>query len=691
MAVYDQESSEGSAGNDHALSALYGTSCSTANNRNHQSDTVQNQQHQQWNGPALASDDERSTRSPFFSRLETKGSQVMNHSTQQVAASLKKGAEWNKAATEQVNLAFHRSRSKVTTVLSKSQTTICTAIRNITAGSHVSTAYGAGKIVAYDAATLMYQVQLSFGTLFTPNVVAKSKANQKKLSSTLELNSAYEGWEQARRHLIEEECSKLGIPFTEKSMNTCLSCLKEPEKKAKPALADSSGKPLFPMLYKLRQTSQDAVVNARKTESPCLVCGTVTCKRHSSEAFRKEGISVCQDCIKWLEYDFASARLATEVHQYVQHLVDLYQRAHLLLQYSSKFMLATADALEQTTKQHNHIGIGGSGAGMVSSVLGIAAACTILTPAGPPLLVASLVFGGSATAIQTGSEAYMNYGEPSQVANRILTLQGIAERILAVVQTMRDSKLLPYLDQATASENDKANHCTAYGSQRVHHVTDMKESAAIAGVRIGSNAATSASLLTQEATLTSRFVSRATTSAARTARFARFAGGALSAATLVLEGREMLKTLDQIKLGSPCEKAAALRHVHANLSNMPSTMYVKTMCESYSKVVSKELLQATVADSNTSLEFVANVVPTGVVTDDMTVESSAAASAATEPVNRTVGQDEDDLFLAEELVAGLEAAHDAGSPPGSVSSTSNHMSLLERVKRFKQREAEKGR
>jgi hypothetical protein len=672
---------------------------------------------------------------PSLNRLRFESNQIMNQSTQQMTTAIKIGAEWNKGVSEQVTSAFHRSHSTVTAVLSKSQTTIRTAMHNLKAGASVGTPYGAGKIVAYNEATSMFQVQLSFGTLFTMNSVTTN--TKKKLATTLELNSAYESWEQARRHSVEEECSKRGLAFTEETMHTCFTCLKEPVTKAKPVLSDALGNPLFPVLFKLRQTGQDAVLNARKSDSPCLLCAAVVCNRHSNAAFRKEGVSVCQDCVKCLEYDFASAQVAQAVHEYLQHLIDLYQRAHLLLQYCSQFMLATADSLEKTTKQHNHIGVGGSGAGLVSGALGIAAAISILTPAGPPLLVASIVFGGSATAVQTGSEAYKYYGEPNQFANRILLLQGIAERILVVVRTMRDGKLLPYLNQAMSSEDQKADNCTGHIPQQQADQGPTMKDAAKAGVRIGCNAATSASLFAQEAaatsanlfaqeaTLTGRFVSRATTTAARTARFARFAGGALSAATMILEAHEMRKTLDHIKLGSPCEKAEAIRTVYANMTHMPSTVYVKNMCESYGKVRSQELFKAAFVDANAnrqneplldfcSLEHVIGppiaapelvalaetTVPGKTVADDSPPTTTAANPVEklmkAAPVSYVI---EDDWVLAEEVIAGLEAAQDMmGSRGGGgmvdAAATGHHpssMSLLERIQRFKQREVQRGR
>jgi hypothetical protein len=71
------------------------------------------------------------------------------------------------------------------------------------------------------------------------------------------------------------------------------------------------------------------------------------------------------------------------------------------------------------------------------------------------------------------------------------------------------------------------------------------QNALTTGARIGSTAATSMAQLgtglVQEGAAASRFMTRAGTNLALSARFARFAGGALSAATLVLEGATIIQ------------------------------------------------------------------------------------------------------------------------------------------------------
>ena len=567
--------------------------------------------------------------------------------SEQVKFSISQSAQQANEMIQQKDNEWNVSK-QFSAIKSDPTATIKSITKSLTTPQYVRTCYGNGKVIEFREVDAMYVVELSFGILHSQKV----KGIGKKQAKTLELNAAYEMTEKDRLNKLQAQCQELGIPFTEQTTNTCLTCLQTPKTSLNPALTDEQGNPLFPRLYKLRQSGRDIVTKQKRNDTPCLLCGSMTCCTHSSTIFRKEGITICNTCVEHLEYNFETAKTPEELLKHTQALTEHYSRAVLLLQYSSQFIMATAETLEQKTKQHNEIGVGSSSAGLVSGVLGVAAACSILTPAGPPLLVASLVFGGSATAVQTGSEAMKYYSEPNQLANRILALQGIVQTILATTKCIRDTTLLPFLDQAICDLNIAADPYLAH---------DKTGTAVRAGTRMGSTAATSvASLAAQEAVLTGRFMSRATTAAARTARFARFAGGALSAATLVLEARELQKTVDQINSGNPCEKANALRSIHGELNKLPSTTSIRDMWQAYTKVRSKQLFQ----------EAVTSVMPRA----------------------------EGDLELVEEVVSSLEATQDDGSVSSQDDIMSVHQQriklsgkskLLERVKRFKEKEARK--
>ena len=558
-------------------------------------------------------------------------------------------------------------------------------------GEEVLTLYGSGTVMKYRQEDAMYVVKLeaSGATLYTMSI-DDSAPSVPETKTSMELNVAYEAFEKMRKLNLELECAEAGIIFSKDApmdYEMCTTCLiaKGPTKKiisssplqnATPAFVTSTGKPLFPRLYKLRMESQDFLKASQQTfydktkttmstTPACLLCGSPTCSEHSSPAFRKEKITLCTPCVQSLEFNFDDDSNNSEtLTKHVDHLVDLYDRAVLLLQYSSQFMLQVAASLEESTKHHNKVGVGGSSVGLVSGVLGVAAAACILTPAGPPLLIASLVFGGSATVVQTGSEAMKYLSEPNQLADRMMALHGMIQSILSTTMSMRETTLVPYLDRAVLSLTKKQQQMT---HKPLHAERDAQVKKAVtAGVRAGSTAATGMATLgtglVQEGAAAGRFMSRAGTNLARSARFARFAGGALSAATLVLEARELTKTVEQIRQGNPCEKAAELRKMHAQLERLPSTSTVDAMCQSYVKVRAKQLATKRLLDEQHKME------------------------------QSCMEEESDDLLLVEEVVSSLEAQQKDNQRPEPYAPSKMRVdlsksSLLERVQRYKERQA----
>lgn len=344
---------------------------------------------------------------------------------------------------------------------------------------------------------------------------------------------------------------------------------------------------------------------------------------------------------------------------------------------------------------------------------------------GPPLLLGSLVMGGSATAVQAGGEAYKYYSEPNQLANRVLTLQGIVDLILSKIQSMRESTLIPYLDRAV-SQLEVMEEIPNLATGTSNHES-RKVATRAAGTCLGSTAATSAaaSLAVQEGAMAGRFVSRATTAAARTARFARFAGGALSAATLVLEARELRRTLDQMERGNPCEKAEKLRRVHERLATLPSPEHVQRTCRIYVKVRSRELFQQAMTETTAvvvdppleSMPEPVQPLPESAQPTVPIVAATPVAAPEMPPTQQPPPSQEEEWQLVEEVVANLEDAARTGNDSGSESvlsdsssfcnvtdddddndeagshhgmpSTRKKASLLRRLLRYKEREAQR--
>eukprot|EP00529_Nitzschia_sp_RCC80_P005870 CAMPEP_0113513562 /NCGR_PEP_ID=MMETSP0014_2-20120614/39935_1 /TAXON_ID=2857 /ORGANISM="Nitzschia sp." /LENGTH=971 /DNA_ID=CAMNT_0000409987 /DNA_START=271 /DNA_END=3187 /DNA_ORIENTATION=+ /assembly_acc=CAM_ASM_000159 len=369
----------------------------------------------------------------------------------------------------------------------------------------------------------------------------------------------------------------------------------------------ASGKPkALPRIQKLMDQRE------RANTAPCLICASPSCPKHSSSSFRREGITLCLSCERLFELDFivdCVNQNPAERSKSIDHMIDCYDRCVLMLRYSTRFVEPMAKALEEQKEQQNKIGLGSSSVGVLSGVLGIAAAASILTPAGPPLLIASLFFGGGATAVQTGSEAINYFSEPRKVADRIIALHGMALSLLRVTSTLRDAMLRDHIrtdvydaeaSPAPLSEqmNEKIQKnrvAVLAGSNVGRTLTLGGVAGAEAGAGAAASAATVATVAGAEGTAAGAAAagagagaargatafSRAGTAAARTVRFARFAGGALSAAVLVMEANAIQNTLSEISNGNPCHKADTLRRLAGEVEDFPTTSALDDECRAY--------------------------------------------------------------------------------------------------------------
>ncbi|CAB9498243.1 expressed unknown protein [Seminavis robusta] len=195
------------------------------------------------------------------------------------------------------------------------------------------------------------------------------------------------------------------------------------------------------------------VLRHNKNPPPCLVCANPVCKKHSCRKTRytsKDGLYVCQDCATLFNSESILKQLQLQddcsdnkdkdnpfsQDQFLVQMIDAYDRALILLQYAAPFVEEIATCLETSTKNTNHIHLSSSSVGMLAGVtgvgavagqaaagVGLTAAATMLTPVGPPLLLASLVLGGTAASATIGTEVYHHANRQSytqQSANKIL-------------------------------------------------------------------------------------------------------------------------------------------------------------------------------------------------------------------------------------------------------------------------------
>lgn len=321
---------------------------------------------------------------------------------------------------------------------------------------------------------------------------------------------------------------------------------------------------------------------------PCITCGAPTCPKHTSKlklSASPQLNPVCTDCERLFTLHFVVDVLTAspaERPTLISRLVAAYNRSWTLFQlyyvhYNAAFnedchMLA--DALHESQIQCHQLDVGGSSAGVLSGALGIAAAATVAVPVvGTPLLIASLILGGGAAAVQTTNHIlHQHHFEPYQRACHILSLHSILQSILKVVQTLRDALVhdqirtsaVPLVDVEPLSELRR----------------DHTQQALINGFAVGRCSLAGVELVTAITAADASGVAGATLVAdvLPAANLARFAGGALSAATVLVEAHVLTSNLQALRNGSPCAMAEALRTLDGRF---PTAQRLNSECQSY--------------------------------------------------------------------------------------------------------------
>jgi hypothetical protein len=294
-----------------------------------------------------------------------------------------------------------------------------------------------------------------------------------------------------------------------------------------------------------------------------------------------------------------------------------------------------------------------------------------------PLTITLRSFLGiSATAVQTGTEVKNRYfSEPHHLAGNIIALDGMLKNILKVADTLRDAVardkiMTDRLNGESANSSLPETVAEVYSQNKGGLLAGMTAGRlGMAGMEVG-QMATAAEAGTMGAR-NARFFSRTSSNLLRTARFARFAGGALSAFTLLLEAKCMNDTIQDIKAGNPCDKAKKLRSIKEGLEQIASTSDLDRECENYLEAMDKRdrrmteqeavrlLLETTAALAESERESAA---PGGtLIVDGDDTPRPASASASTAPTSSSM------------------------SPASG--STSLSASLLQRIQLFKNKQA----
>ena len=508
-------------------------------------------------------------------------------------------------------------------------------------GDPIGTPYGAGTLILYRDVDDTYSIELPFGILYARRKEIKDflPPPSPKDQRSMELNVAYEVLEKMRRLNLEVVCQELGIKCNYEKCTTCVLA-------SAPDPVDDAAYPVLSSFKRLvdRRTPRSG--------SPCFLCGAPACNQHSSKTFRQQKITICQECEHLFTMDFVVGFLsnAGDRRRHMDRLIDAYDRALLLLKFSTQYVDDIVLALQRSTVHKNRVGLGSSATGIVSGVLGVAGAVTILTPAGPPLLLASLLFGGSATAVQTGSDVHQYFMEPSRVADRILSLHCIVHALLGVTASVRDALARDYM-----REDHRFYDQSAFSESERRRIANDREN----DKRPLSSSGTSSSGAGKVASRNARFFSKAGTGFGSAVQVVQVAGGALSAATLLLEAHNMSSTIQQMRAGNPCEKAESLKCVQADLVTLPPTSVLDVECDRYLKFIATRVQPMTEdeavsflrekkeSDSDSSSSEGSD--PAGEKSSSATVRGSSTKGSPTEGLTPTSSYD------SETSVAGHDA------------------------------------
>jgi hypothetical protein len=390
------------------------------------------------------------------------------------------------------------------------------------------------------------------------------------IASAMTLEVAYQSLEMVRKLNLQVE---FGKDVVDDSL--CVTCLRTEPKLADAPPATSTSASRFGKWMTSSSASISDTLSQRKVTAAagiaCFTCGSPVCKRHRSSDFGKQNIIVCSDCAHLFSTNYMIHHVVDVDHHHdnskigddeqvsiaddeldakkrVNNMLDVYDRSLLVLRYSIQYIDEVATALRTNTSRHNRIGLGSSATGVVAGGLGVAAACTIWTPVGPPLLLASILFGGGATAVNAGSEAVNYRCEPNKMADRILTLHSIVSSIAQLPGVM-DHRLMMREErerqlQQREEEDGNAEGAGQPSDQRTIALRNQIQDEDQSRLHWTRTAMNGLKPLTM---------------------------GALSAVSIVTEAREMKRAVDKIRAGNPCDKAERLLTVKDDIKHIPNT------------------------------------------------------------------------------------------------------------------------
>lgn len=308
------------------------------------------------------------------------------------------------------------------------------------------------------------------------------RKGEEENDAKMELDVAMEALENMRRANLVLEFGP-GVDFT-----ACIQCLrlqKEREERlaaSKPKLKKALSEHQTVLTDEQIEAMTDKIDAATKwveekrkqigkrKVTKCFICNSPVCKKHSDEDFRKKKITCCNGCAPVFSLDFLLDCMKNPNIDYcpddtpevkekkdnMKRMLELYDRALLELKHSSQSFDEIAHKMQQTKKVSNTVGLGSCLTSMSSGVTGLVAAALFFTPAGPPMVLASLCLGGAATAITSGNHWVEQFSKDHQTANKNIALAAMMNSLLEATSVLRDARSLT--DDSNNMEFDESEY-----------------------------------------------------------------------------------------------------------------------------------------------------------------------------------------------------------------------------------------
>jgi hypothetical protein len=313
------------------------------------------------------------------------------------------------------------------------------------------------------------EIQLPFGM----RLYVRQTDMIHKVLSAEEYEQAMDHLEQVRKFQLALDCEDWGIQLKE---DVCVACLFDKPELYKPKSttnnnnnSSSSSSTKTGRWRSHRSRSSQADPKNKKTMQRCDVCGNPVCAQHKiSPPGTSISFSMCVDC----SHDLTSADQQLNAH-HPQLLLNLDRLAHFFTRMSLQlcFCVPNLDQLSyrltHNQRRHSQISLGNSALGFVGAALGVAGAVSMLTPAGPILLLAAVATSatsGTFQATHAGYNKFLSNQQANQLADRVVGWNGLCLGILNALEQLRQDLIREI--ELSLKRNDNDDEDSSYSQHQ---------------------------------------------------------------------------------------------------------------------------------------------------------------------------------------------------------------------------------